>query len=447
MAPGQDGARPYMENPMSVAPASAPRTRLLRDRNFIWLMSGGTLSGLGDQFTLIALPWLVLRLTGDPRMLGAVLALMGLPRALLMLFGGALVDRYSPKHIGMLTKHINTVLLGTLSALVYSGHAQLPLVLALALGMSLASAFAMPAGTSLLPLAVAPDRLQAANGMMMALRQLTQLAGPLCAALLFVLADLGRHHDARGLALAFGFDCLSFAVSAWTLSRVVPHALAPPPAQPILQALAASLALAWRDVPLRTCLSYWALVACILGGTLQVALPLLAGARLRGAASLAWMMGAHGAGALLGMALSGMLGRRFPVIMDKFGRTVLVVDGCVGLLLLPLGAIGALWQGMLIGASIGVLGGFVQVAMFTWIQQRVPPGMLGRMMSLFLFIFMGLPPLAAIWTGWIASRVTLGTLFGGAGLGLAGVAVLAWLFTPLRTVRAAPEKKTTDGLA
>lgn len=237
---------------MDTAQTSAPRASLLRDRNFAWMMSGGVVSMLGDQFTLIALPWLVLRLTGDPRLLGAVLALMGVPRALLMLSGGALVDRYSPKRIGMLAKHINTVLLGCLSVLVYQDQARLPLVLALALGMSLASAFALPAGTALLPQAVAPQHLQAANGMMLGLRQLSMLAGPLLAGALFALADRGGRHDGRGLALAFGFDCISFAVSAWTLSRVEPLPSVPAPSQPMLRALWDGLALAWRDVPLRT---------------------------------------------------------------------------------------------------------------------------------------------------------------------------------------------------
>jgi MFS family permease len=422
---------------MEAAQPSQPRSPLLRDRNFAWMMSGGVISMLGDQFTLIALPWLVLRLTGDPRLLGAALALMGIPRALLMLFGGALVDRYSAQRIAMLTKHINTVLLGCLSVLVYEGQAQVALVLALTLGMSLASAFAIPAGTAMLPQAVAPQHLQAANGMMLGLRQLSMLAGPLLAGLLFALADRGGRHDAHSLALAFGFDCLSFAVSAWTLSKVEPRPATPAPRQPVLLAVRESLALAWRDVPLRTCLAYWSLVACIVGGTVQVALPLLASERLHGAAALGWMMGAHGAGTLLGMIVSGSLGRRSRGQAGRFGRTVLVVDLVIGVLLVPLGGIAALWQGLLLAAAIGVLGGYIQVAMFTWIQQRVPPGMLGRMMSLFMFIFMGLPPLAAVLTGWVASRVALTTLFGGAGLCLVGVALLAWLFTPLRTVREA----------
>jgi MFS family permease len=418
-------------------PQPARRAALLRDRNFVWLMSGGAISTLGDQFTLIALPWLVLKLTGDPVALGLAVALMGIPRAMLILFGGALVDRYSPKRILMLTKHVNTVLLGVLDILIYSGQAHLPAVLALALGLSLASAFSIPAGTSMVPHAVAPQHLQAANGMMMALRQVTMLAGPLLAGLLFALAGDGsdgpRHM--HGLALAFGFDALSFAVSAWTLSKVEPRPFVPAPAQPVLRSVADGLAAVWRDTLLRSCFVYWGLCACIIGGVMQVALPLLASSRLQGAAALGLLMGAHGAGALLGMAASGIAGRWRA---GNLGITLLLIDGVVGLLLVPLGGITASWQGMLIIAVIGVLGGFVQVAVFTWIQQRVPRDLLGRTMSLFMFVFMGLAPLAAALAGWVASRVALPALFGGAGVTLAGAALLAWLCTPMRTLRDAP---------
>jgi MFS family permease len=417
--------------------APNPRTALLRDRNFTWLMSGGAISALGDQFTQIALPWLVLKLTGDAVALGMAVALMGIPRAILILFGGALVDRHSPKHILMLTKYVNTVLLAALALLVYTGQAHLPVVLALALGLSLASAFSIPAGTSMLPHAVAPQHLQAANGMMMGLRQITMLAGPLLAGLLFALAGDGSDgpQHMRGLALAFGFDCVSFAVSAWTLAKVHPRPFAPAARQPVLKSVADGLAAVWRDTMMRACFIYWGLCACVIGGVMQVALPLLASSRLHGASALGLLMGAHGAGALLGMAASGIAGKRRA---GNLGMTLLLIDGIAGVLLVPLGMITASWQGMLINVAIGVLGGFVQVAVFTWIQQRVPRELLGRTMSLFMFIFMGLAPLAAVVAGWIASRVTLATLFGGAGLFLVGAALLAWLFTPMRALRDAP---------
>lgn len=113
---------------------------------------------LGDQFTLVALPWLVLRMTGDPLVLGTVLAVISVPRALLLLVGGALVDRYSPKRVLMLTKHVNTVLLGVLAALVAAGSLSLWMVYALAAGIGVATAFSIPAGTSMLPHVVPPRR-------------------------------------------------------------------------------------------------------------------------------------------------------------------------------------------------------------------------------------------------------------------------------------------------
>jgi MFS family permease len=422
------------------APHPGPRGALLRDPNFSWLMSGGVISALGDQFTMIALPWLVLQLTGDPLALGMMVALLGVPRAVLILFGGALVDRYSPKRVLMLTKYVNTVLLGLLAALVLTERATLPLVTGLAIVISLASAFSIPAGTSMLPQVIARARLAPANGMMMAVRQVTMLAGPLLAGLLFALAGDGSKgvHDARGLGLAFAFDAFSFALSAWTLAKVKPLPLEAPPTvrEPVLRSVLGGLSALWRDTSLRTALLYWGLCSCVTGGVMQVAMPLLASERLNGAAALGLLLGAHGAGALGGMALSGMAGRRR---LGNLGLTLLLVDGIVGLLLMPLGLITAVWQGMLLIAAMGVLGGYIQVAVFTWIQQQVAPNMLGRMMSIFMFVFMGLAPLAAAGAGWLASMVALSTLFVGAGLFLSVAAVAAWLFTPMaRLTDAAP---------
>jgi MFS family permease len=414
------------------ATARTPRSALLRDPNFAWLMSGGVISALGDQFTMIALPWLVLQLTGDPLALGMMVALLGVPRAVLILFGGALVDRYSPKRVLMLTKHVNTLLLGLLAALVLSGRATLPLVTALAIVLSLASAFSIPAGTSMLPMAIARERLTAANALMMAVRQVTMLAGPLLAGLLFALAGdgSGGMQDARGLGLAFAFDAFSFALSAWTLAKVRPLPVEAPAKarEPVLRSVGAGLAALWRDTTLRTAFLYWGLCSCVAGGVMQVAMPLLASERLHGAAALGLLMGAQGAGALGGMALSGIIGRRR---LGNLGLTLLLADGLAGLLIMPMGTITASWQGMLLIAAMGVLGGYIQVAVFTWIQQRVAPHMLGRMMAIFMFVFMGLAPLAAAAAGWLASMVSLSTLFVGAGLCLSVTALAAWLFTPM----------------
>src|SRR5690349_6874969 len=67
-------------------------TNVLKIRNFRLLWIGEGISLLGDQFYMIALPWLVLSLTGNALAVGAVMAIAGIPRALFMLIGGALTD-------------------------------------------------------------------------------------------------------------------------------------------------------------------------------------------------------------------------------------------------------------------------------------------------------------------------------------------------------------------
>jgi len=421
----------------------SPRAALFQDRNFRWLLAGGAMSMLGDQFTLIALPWLVLKLTGDPFALGLVIAMMSVPRAIFMLLGGALVDRYTPKRIMMLSKYASAVLLGALSALVLSGHAlPMPLLYALALAIGFTQAFAIPAGTAIMPQVIDGARLQAANGIMMGLRQLTMLAGPVLAALLIALSGDGGGAiaDGRGLGIAFAIDCASFVLSAWTLTRVKmladtgARAAEPNGARALFRSVGAGLTMVWRDTALRTCFLYWSLIAVLVGGAMQVALPLLASRNLHGAGALGVLIGAHGVGTLLGMALSG-LGQRLR--LASFGTTILLVDGAAGLLLMPLGAITAPWHGAVLLLLVGILGGFMQIAVFTWIQRRVPPQMLGRAMSIFMFIFMGLAPLSAAAIGALLVHISLTQLFLGGGVLMVLIAALAYGLTPMRTITAA----------
>src|SRR6478735_3115040 len=348
----------------------AARAALFQDRNFRWLMAGSAVSLLGDQFTLLALPWLVLRLTGDTVALGTVLALVGIPRAVFILVGGAVVDRFSPQRVLMLTKYVNTVLLGLLALGVWQGALTLPAIYAMSLALGISSAFSIPSGTSILPHALPPARLAAANGVMMGLRQLSMFLGPLAAGVMIaVFGDgSGGVQDARGIAIAFGLDAFSFALSAWTLSRVVMRPLPASPVRnaPIFASVAEGLKNVWSDTQLRTLYLYWGAVAVLVLGPLQIALPVLAESTPGlGASALGLMLGAHGAGTLIGMVASGM---RPGLRIGTLGTSVLLADIAIGLLFVPMGGITAAWQGAALMVLVGVLGGFMQVAVFTWVQ-------------------------------------------------------------------------------
>jgi hypothetical protein len=416
--------------------------------NFRWLLRGAVLSNLGDQMTVVALPLLVLRLSSDPLALGMVIALLGLPRAVFILLGGALVDRFSPQRVLMASKLTSAVLLMLLTLLVMNTrpvltlelgslltiavtmtpHLVLLLVYGLAFSLGLAQAFGIPAGTAIVPAALPAPLLEAANGALMGLRQLALLAGPVLAAWL-----LGA--NSHGLALAFALDAASFIVSAWMLARVVLHTGGPLASQPVLRALGAGLLLVWRDTALRLCLMYWALVAVCIGGAMQVALPVLA-TYFAGAGTLGWLMAANGAGILLGMAAAALGGPRLR--FARFGATILLLDALAGLLVMPLGFIDHAWLAALLLLGIGSLSGYLQITIYSWIGRRVPVALMGRAMSIFMFIFMGLAPLSAAGAGWLLRWVALPHLFLGGGLVLVTLAALAWLLTPMRHIPLAP---------
>ena len=408
-------------------------TDLLRNTNFRWLLGGGLVSMLGDQFSMLALPWLVLSLTGDSLGLGIAVALMGAPRALLILLGGAMADRHSPRRMMLLSKYANAAILLLLATLLWLGQASLALVYVAALALGIASAFGIPAGTAILPQAVPPKALQKANGLQMAVRQLSLLAGPLLAALLLSWHGDGGRAGRPVLGAAFAIDALTFLFSAWTLRQVSLRPQAAAAAQGMWRDMAAGLAMVWCDMALRRCYAYWAVVAFFVMGPLQVALPVLASERLHGAPALGLLMGAHGAGTLAGMLASSLGGAW---LRQRFGATLLLVDAIVAILLMALGQIETAWQGAALLAVTGLLGGYVQVAIFTWIQRRVAPAMLGRAMAVFMGIFLGLAPLSAAATGALLRHLSVGELFCAGGALLLAAAIAAALFTDIARIAA-----------
>jgi len=405
---------------------------LWRNTNFRWLFGGGVISLLGDQFMLIALPWLVLKLSGDPLALGGVLAAIGAPRAIFMLVGGAIVDRSSPRRILLFTKYANAALIGLLGALVLMGRVDMALVYVLAAMIGVCSAFAYPAGSALLPGVLEPALLAPANGILMGMRQVAMLLGPLLAGVVIAAGgDAGGGiADARGLGIALLLDALSYLLSAATLARVRPLAQTPSAANkpPLLASLKAGLRYCWDDTTLRACFIYWSAMALFVSGPLQIAMPLLA-ERLGGAGTYGSLMAAHGAGMLAGMLLSSV---RPGLRIANFGTTLLLADGVVGLLFIAMAGVAGVWQDVGLLVALGVVGGYLQVAVMSWLQRRISLDMLGRAMALLMFLFMGLAPLSAALSGWLVGMVGLGAIFAGAGVAMLVVVLFGYVATPIR---------------
>ena len=407
------------------------------NRDFKLLFLGSSVSALGDQFTLVALPWLVLKLTGNAAALGLVLAAMALPRAIFMLIGGAVVDRMSPRLVLLVARAVNAVFIALLAVLVMAGAIQMWLVYVVALGVGISTAFVYPAGTSIMPQLVEKDQLQTSNAMFMGMRQLCMFLGPVLAG--FVIAG-GSHmapsglQDATGMGWAFTIDAVSFIFSLISLWMVRIHTDYHPPKKEggVLSDVAKGLRSVWDDVPLRAFITYVSAVAIFVGGPIQVGLPVLANSRLdMGAASLGILMTANGGGIIVGSVLSRAGAK---LARGRLGIMVLSIDFTVGLAIMLLTQVHTTLTGALLLALTGLLGGIAQISVFTWIQQRVPQAMLGRTMSVVMLTFLGLGPLSAAAAGVLLNFISLTALFAGSGIILSALALFCLTRPSLRSI-------------
>lgn len=414
-------------------------TSLFANRDFRLLFMGSTISILGDQFTLLALPWLVLKLTGDPQQLGLVLAVMALPAAVFMLIGGAVVDRMSPRKVLLNSRACNALLIFILAGLVLSNSVQMWEVYVLALGIGLSTAFSYPAGTAILPQLIEQDQLQKANATFMGVRQFAMLAGPAIAGFVITLGSSGAATaqnlaDARGMGLAFSIDAVSFLFSLASLMMVRVHSDYHPQKHEggVLGDVAKGVAFVWSDVQLRAFILYMGAVSVFVAGPLLVGLPVLANTRMdMGAESLGLLRTANGAGIMLGSVLSVVAMR---ALRGRVGLAVLCVDTVAGLGVAALTAVHSTGIGAALMLVVGLLAGMVQIALFSWMQRRVPQAYMGRTMSLMLFTFMGLGPLSAAIAGVLLKSIGLNGLFAGAGFTLTALALVCLTRPTLRSI-------------
>lgn len=406
---------------------------ILGNRNFRLLWIGEGVSVLGDHFYMIALPWLVLQLTGDSLAMGGVLALSAIPRALFMLVGGALTDRFSPRSLMLVSNALRFVLVSVLTGLVFTDRVEMWMMYTLAVLFGVADAFFYPAQSSMPPQLVKKEHLQAANSLVQGTMMLTMLIGPALAGLL--IAALGDGHsdsaNMQGIAAAFGLDALTFLVSLITLFFIkTPQNKTDESAENILESIRSGLNFVWNDLPLRAFFFVVAAVTFFFNGPFNIGIPLLADTRFpEGAVAYGTILSTWGAGSLIGMVVAGMLPRPNP---KRMGVVLLTLVSIMGMGLALLGISRSMIFAATIGLLLGSVDGYINVFFVTWVQSRAPKAFIGRLMSLLMFSSIGLLPVSMALSG-AASRVNVTLLLTVSG-GI--VALLGILMTLNPTVRA-----------
>jgi MFS family permease len=195
----------------------------LRRRDLRLLVTGSTVSLVGDGIYSVAMAVAVLHLTGTASALGAMAVANLVPRVVFGLYGGVLADRVSRRAVLAACDLVRLVVVGGLGLLLLAGSPPLWALLVLVVPLGAASGAAAPTFSALLPDLVAQDELVAANGVLSSVSPMAQMVvGP-------VVGGVLAAHDV-GAALLI--DAATFGVSAvcvLLLRPLMTHELGPRP--------------------------------------------------------------------------------------------------------------------------------------------------------------------------------------------------------------------------
>jgi hypothetical protein len=392
----------------------------LKNRNFVLWWTGATLSLLGDQFYIVALPWLVLELTGSAVAMGMVSMCAGIPRAVLMLMGGAVADRISPRKLMMITATCRAILVGAIGCLLWAGHLAIWHMYLLATGFGIADAFAMPSAPAMMRSLVEPRQLPAANSVWQSTAVLAGVAAP---------GPAGLIMKSLGAAWAFLLDSFSFLFLIGALWKL-PDFIAAKPGAPkpsVLNSIKEGLSYVVNDRPLRALLLVAAVLNLFLAGPLSIGLAYLAKRRFSSPVSFGLWISSVAAGTLMGMLLAGV------IRMKRRGLALVGATSILGLLTSIVGFIPGLIPVAALLAIMGCLSGFTNVQIQAWFQQRVDRAVLGRVASLMMLSAFGLMPLSMAGAGAAVSWSVQG-MFMIAGVAVSVVSVFGALQRDVRAI-------------
>ncbi len=370
----------------------------LRLPAFRRLWFGLVISRLGDQFTVIALLWFVLDLTGSGTALSVVLLCFSLPAIFTSPLLGRLLDRYQPRKIMLLDNLARGLVIGAIPVLYWLDGLTLWTLYGLALlAGALAPATSVGVGV-ILPHLVEDAELEQANGWASVSVQFAALAGPALAGLL--IAGIG------GPPVML-IDAVSFWGMAFLLCGLPPIARTP-----TVDAVTThrhwwgfGVLLQLKPVRIITALSA---VFFLAYGPLEPALPLYSRDVLRaGAAGYGLLWSGFGAGALLGL-LAIPLAIRYP----RPGVTFAVIAILWGLLLAPLVLLTNLPLAMLFLGLAGCAWAPYATVETSLVQRLTPAHLRGQVFGARGTVLVAATPLGVLIGGLLLAKLSAPAVIG-----------------------------------
>jgi MFS family permease len=404
----------------------SPTFRSLANPNYRRYASGSIVSNVGTWLQRVAQDWLVLLLTANSGVaIGITTGLQFLPFLLLSPLAGLAADRIPKRRLLQMTNLGMAVPALILGGLALTGTVQIWHVYVLALVLGTAAAFDAPARQSFVSEMVEPADLTNAVGLNSASFNAARIVGPAIAGV--AIAALGGGVAATGWVILV--NGLSYAAPILTLRRLDEATLTSPvlakrePGQ-----IRAGLAYVRGRPDLMLILGIVFFTGTF-GLNFQMTSALMATQVFHKGATEYGLLGTF-------MAVGSLTGSLIAARREHV-RHRLVVGAAVLFGTVEIAA--GLMPTYLLFALLCPLLGITALTMITsanaFMQLKTDPGMRGRVMALYMMIFIGGTPLGSPLIGWVGEAYgARWTLIAGGAMTVAGTALASLLYLRHRRV-------------
>jgi MFS family permease len=407
-------AGPQLEAQTLPAGGRKSTFRALHSRPFRLYFGGQVVSASGSFLQQTAISWLVFELTGSATDLGLVLAAGGIPSLLLGPWGGAVADRVDLRKLLIATQSLYCVLAALLWALAAAGEATVPALVAIGVAGGVVQIADSPARQAFVSRLVSPDDLSSAVSLNGVVVNSARVVGPALAGVLIVTV---------GTTVCFGLNALSYVAviaALWVIRPLETGGPAPPGRRGVTDGLryAAGRQQLWLPLLMMSLVGLFAF-------NFGIILPVLAKDTFHGTGGTYGLLTVMlSIGSVAGSLAVGFIHhpRRQYLLFAALGFGVMlaataaapdVAVACIALLVT--------------GAAAFC---FVTLCSTT-LQLHSSSAYRGRIMALWVFVYLGTTPIGSIVTGWITSaggpRIAL---LVGSGACAAAAGLAAFVHTP-----------------
>jgi MFS family permease len=359
----------------------------LTSRSYRIYLGGQSLANTGTWMQSIAQDWLIFDLTHSSVAVGVTMALQFLPMLVLGLHTGSVADRLPKRRILLTTQTLNAAATAALAAVTIAGAARPAAVYAFALLSGLIFAFDAPARQAFVAEVASDGRLRAAIALNAAVFQATRLIGPAVASLLIVSVG-------TGWVFAVSAACyIGPTIGLLRLADLAPGPAAP--REPGMMRAAARYVVRRPDV-MRTIFLVGMLGT--FGLNFPIVLTAMAKSTFHGNASTYGLFNVVLAiGSAAGALLAGACARPRP-------RVLVASAGAFGLLQVAAAMAPDVALFLLLLGGMGLVNLAFQAMANASVQLTVDPDLRGRVMGLYMLVFIGGTPIGAPVIGALTSQ-------------------------------------------